>query len=222
MASFKFRTGPESDEAKFARRLGELRQQVHLFRPMDLASRSGAAFHPHSAESGEFRFALWGRGARLTFPDLVVQYAGDSDPAPPFLQALLLYYFASSDGAKPSGEFISFSELPEGRFYNQAFQGYTGKELSRRFGLDVERFRRVAQAAGGHSYPLGDAAFLFQALPRLALLVVYWQGDEDFPSSCQILFESTASHYMPTDGCAILGSLLTRKLLSAEENDPRD
>ena len=44
-------------------------------------------------------------------------------------------------------------------------------------------------------------------------MVTYWLGDEDFPSSCKILFDESASHYLPIDGCAILGSMLVRRLL---------
>jgi hypothetical protein len=41
---------------------------------------------------------------------------------------------------------------------------------------------------------------------------VYWQGDEDFDASCQVLFDASARHYLPTDAYAILGSTLTRML----------
>jgi hypothetical protein len=51
-------------------------------------------------------------------------------------------------------------------------------------------------------------------LPRVSLLTVYWQGDEDFPSSAQILFGVEVKHYLPTDACAIAGSMLTRQLVS--------
>jgi hypothetical protein len=47
------------------------------------------------------------------------------------------------------------------------------------------------------------------------MLVTYWLGDEDFPSSCKILFDSSATHYMPIDGCAIAGSMLAKKLRKA-------
>jgi hypothetical protein len=50
-------------------------------------------------------------------------------------------------------------------------------------------------------------------LPRLSILVAYWSGDEDFPTSVQVLFESSTPHYLPTDVCAYLGSSLTRMLL---------
>jgi hypothetical protein len=74
-------------------------------------------------------------------------------------------------------------------------------------------FKSSCGKAGGQSVEVGDASFIFQALPRLPLMVTYWLGDDDFPSSCKILFDSSATHYLPIDGCAILGSMLTRMIL---------
>ncbi len=141
-----------------------------------------------------------------------------ANQANPLEQAFLLYYLSTADGAPLTGKWISFSELQDGRFYIQAFQGYTGQELARAFEDDRFAFEQAAQALGGVPHPLGDAAYIFQALPNAPLLAVYWQGDEDFPASCQILFDAAANHYLPTDAYAILGSFLTRMLI---RNKPR-
>ena len=100
----------------------------------------------------------------------------------------------------------------------EVYDAVTGQELARAFGADRAAFERTAASLDGRPYPLGDAAFIFRALPFVSLLVTYWQGDEDFPSSCQILFDSSASHYLPTDACAILGSTLTRRLIAARNS----
>ena len=60
---------------------------------------------------------------------------------------------------------------------------------------------------------------MIQAFPNLPMLVTYWLGDEDFPSSCKILFDSSATHYLPIDGCAIAGRLLTQKLRCLKSPD---
>ncbi|HJZ12415.1 MAG TPA: DUF3786 domain-containing protein, partial [Acidobacteriota bacterium] len=113
-----------------------------------------------------------------------------------------------------SGRWVSFADLPDGRMYNAAFQGYTGDEISKIFSLELRDFETACEKAGGQAVDTGDAAFRFQALPRVELLVVYHLGDEDFPSSCKILFDASATHYLPIDGCAILGSLLVKKILT--------
>jgi hypothetical protein len=131
------------------------------------------------------------------------------------LLTLLLYYFVRSDGVPEAEEWISFAELPNGRFYNQAYQGYTGRELAKTFKDDLKRFTQAAENVGGRRKTFGDAAYSFQVLPLVSLLVVYWKGDEDFPSSVQILFDISTTHHLPTDVCAILGATLTRRLITA-------
>ena len=129
------------------------------------------------------------------------------------MQAVVAYYFYTSDGAPLTGQWISFADLPDGRMYNSAFQGYSGNELVKVFGLNIDRFKLACEKSGGQASPAGDAAYIFYALPHLPLLVNYWCGDDDFPSSCKILFDSSVDHYLPTDVCAILGSILTRRIL---------
>jgi hypothetical protein len=133
-------------------------------------------------------------------------------------QALLLYYFNIADGFPIQNRWIAFSDLPDGRFYNQAFQGYTGNELARAFQNDMPAFELAAQSLQGVRQPLGSASYLYWALPRVPILVVYWLGDDEFPASAQLLFDASASHYLTTDSFAILGSTITRRLIAARRS----
>lgn len=201
---------------RFVQRFDELRGTLQGIDPGRLADDTGALFEPKGGDQGIFTLNLWGRPVSVSYPGFQIapgNEPGNAGPASPFETALILYYFATADGAAIEGRWIAFSELPDGRFYDPAFQGYTGKELARSFGDDQAAFERAAGALGGRRLALGDAAFAFQALPRLPVAAVYWRGDEDFPSACQMLFDASASHYLPTDACAVLGSTLTRMLI---------
>jgi hypothetical protein len=194
-------------------RVDELRAAVRIANPRDLARRIGGDYIDVGEAHGELSLSLWGQDAIVVFPELVA-YDADGQTLNPVLQALTVYYFHTSDGTVPVERYIAFSELPDGRFYAQAFQSYTGEELRRAFGEDRQRFEQVAAHLGGVRYPLGDAAYSFQLFPKVSLLAVFWGGDEDFPSAYQILFDEAAPHHLPTDACAIAGSLLTRKLIA--------
>ena len=85
----------------------------------------------------------------------------------------------------------------------------------KRSAMTWTRSKRRPQLLGGRQETLGDAAFAFQALPRVRLLAVGWQGDEDFPPSYRVLFDGNSHHHLSTDACAILGSTLTRRLMRA-------
>jgi hypothetical protein len=196
---------------------GRLQEMSEFIVPEQLAVRTGSRYTSTGPGQGRFSLVVWGQNVILSFPTCIGYASETEDSLPNTTQALLLYYFITADGTLPEARWISFADLPDGRFYNQAFQGYTGTELARRFKNDLEGFIAAAISASGRrigpdpQIP-GDIAFCFQALPCISVAAAYWLGDEDFPSSAQILFETTVPHYLPTDVCAYLGSALTRKL----------
>lgn len=193
----------------------EMRHELRGRDPQRLAEWSGAEYRALQIGTGELRLTYNRRQYRITYPDLVAYEMGSGKECPLNLQSLFLYYLHHADGTPPAGRWISFRELPGGGFYHQAFQGYTGDRLIRELGDDLAGFCLAARRLGGRSEAIGSATFSFQVLPRVSLAVVYWQGDEDFVSRAQVLFDASASHYLPTDGLAVLGSRLVDHLLAA-------
>jgi hypothetical protein len=194
-------------------RVDELRGRLSLVPPTLLAERTGASYLELGQGRGEFHLALLGVSVVVAYPDFHATAASTDARLPAFKHALLLYYVLQSDGVSSSRIWISFADLPEGRIYAPAFQGYTGNELAKAFCMDINAFHVACQKADGVPVEFGDAAYRFRALPRMDLLVVYRLGDEDFPSTCNLLFDGNAGHYLPAEVCAILGSLLTQKIL---------
>ncbi len=205
---------PEQTPPGLESRAGELRDRLEGTPAEALAARAGTSYLEIGPGRGEFHFNLFDKPIVGAFPNLTF-FTPAGDKLPDFLQALLLYYFVTADGTPLAGQWVSFAELPGGRIYNQAFQGYSGdvvrNSIPQADGL--ERFKTACLSLGGQPLDIGSASFTFPALPRVPLLLTFWLGDEDFPSSCKVLFDSSATHYLPIDGCAILGSQLTGKVV---------
>lgn len=193
-------------------RIDELRNQLRNIDPNTLASHTGIHYDSQSA-NGIFKFQFMKQSLCMNFPSLELSLQGQEKPPNPVIQALVIYYFFTADGMPLNHRWIAFSELPNGLFYNQAFQGYTGHMIAQKFQNDLPRFSIIAKELGGKIESFGDAAFRFQLLPRLPLLIAGWGGDDEFPSSFKVLFDASISHYLPTDACAIAGSMLTGMFL---------
>jgi hypothetical protein len=203
------------DFNRFEKRIKELKSSILQMDPALLAEKTGTSFIQKTKTDGNFEFSYWKKSVSLSFPDLIARDLGKNIELNSMDQAMILYYFNTADGIYLSDQWISFSELPDGKFYNQAFQGYTGQLLARTFQNDKIGFEQAAENLSGRHYPLGSTSYVFQILPRISLLVVQWLGDEDFPASFQILFNGSARHYLVTDGYAILGSILTHQLVKS-------
>jgi hypothetical protein len=191
----------------------EARTALRALKPGKLMLRSGC----EQGEGGDFRLTFFWQEYVISADDFTVRQVGASEDAPSFIQSLILTYLVTADGTTPSSRWVGFRELPDGLFYAQAFQGYTGGRLVRELKGGIEAFRRAAGALGGEPLEFGDAGYAFAVLPRLHLALVYWKGDEEdgFPAQARVLFEDTAAHYMCTDGLAILGSQLVGRVLKA-------
>lgn len=193
-------------------RVLELRVVIQAIPPETLASRTDSIFFNSSQGEGYFALSLFNEEIQVKYPSIVVcNKSGDELPV--FLQALILYYFATSTGAPLTGNWVSFADLPDGRMYAQAFQGYSGDQVAKLVGADLDRFHEWCKKAGGLPCALADAAYSFQGLPRMPLVLAYWLGEEEFPSTCKVLFDSAACNYLPIDACAIIGNQLVKNVL---------
>ena len=201
------------DQEPLERRSDELREDLFQRDVNQLAELTGTTLRSEDGESF-FDFLFWGKPVQLFSRDFLARDTESRHPLPPIHQAMIMYYFHSSKGSPPTGNWISFSELADGQFYNSAFQGYTAQKLTQYFQTDYDKFETRNDALGGIKVDFGDGAFRYQILPQIAILIVYWKGDEEFSPSYKILFEDIADYHLPTDGCAILGSMLVGKLIA--------
>lgn len=194
-------------------RVDELRSTLQGQDPELVAIRSGSSYLTLCPGRGELHLPYWNHTCILRWPELT-GFNDKDDSLPDFQLAMFLYYLVTADGTPLMGHWVSFADLPDGRMYNAAFQGYSGDEIVKTFGLDLDGFITVCEKVGGKSVDVGSASFIFQALPQVPLMLTYWLGDEDFPSSCKVLFDESAGHYLPIDACAILGNMLTRRVIA--------
>ena len=199
------------DQEPLERRADELRSELLSKEPEQLAALTETELHD-TGQNSFFSFIFWGRPVELSCQDYIARDQESQAVLPPIFQAMILYYFYSSKGSTQPGKWISFSELEDGMFYNAAFQGYTSKRLLQHFGDDYQAFNEANHTLCGEKTTFGDGAFRYQILPKVAMLLVHWKGDEEFPPSYKILFEDIVDFHLPTDACAILASMLTGKL----------
>jgi len=178
---------------------------------------------------------FFGRPHLVTHPDglagLWQPAASVGSPSPAALQPvhasiniLLLHYLLTADGTPPADRWIAFRELPDGLFYAQAFAAHAELPLAQRFGVPadtpagraaLEELRRAAATLSGTPLDLADASYRFQALPRVAMAVLVWQGDEEFPGQARVLFDAHASHYLPTEDLSGVGEWLAHRFVRA-------
>jgi len=118
-------------------------------------------------------------------------------------------------GVRVMGQWIDLRSLRYGSVMGAHFARTTTEILDKFFGLSADQQIVRVMKWGGKSIELADRAFIFKFFPRLPVAFIHWTKDEEFPPYSKILYDVSASNYMPTHGLAALTEFLIHRL--AEE-----
>ncbi len=205
------------DTSPLSRKTQSLREKLYQRSPQDLARQTGTSYHEPDPTQGQFHFAYWGNEVILSRADFVARDRETRKPLGILDQAMIAYYFHDSQHSPPGQSWISFSELPDGQFYTSAFQSYTSHKIQAAFQDQYATFDQAARDIDGQALDFASRAYRLQILPRVAALLACWKGDEELPPSYRILFQESIIYHLPTDACAILGSMITSKIIASRE-----
>lgn len=138
---------------------------------------------------------------------------GTVDKVPLPEQILLCHYILHAPCEPETGRLITFREIPDGQFYFDAFQRRTRDPFLSTFGRDTLLFSRCAERLGGKPVEGGDVARIFQVFPKIAVRMVLWSGDDEFPPEAGILFDANIRNSLPAEDIAVMTGMLVYRLM---------
>ncbi len=133
-----------------------------------------------------------------------------------YVPKVLLFHYSKAEPTTKSGNLVKFANLEGGQAYETAFLNRAVKPLAEVFGDKPEELGRYAERFGGYILSYGDCSVEIPALPHIPLKIILWQKRE-FPAEANILYDATANDYLPTEDLAVLGELMTARLIQASE-----
>jgi hypothetical protein len=92
-----------------------------------------------------------------------------------------------------------------------AFSAEAERNIAKLFSGRLGDLKNACEGSGGVPYKFGisyDLSVMFHALPRISILLLFNDKDEEFPAKCTILFEKHAEYYLdPESLIMVVGSL---------------
>lgn len=125
---------------------------------------------------------------------------------------LLLHYLAITARPEKLVPVITFADLPTARSYAEVYHQRAIVRLCATAGQDAEKMRMAALALGGRAEAGGDTAFDFDVFPRLAVRVIWYAGDEEFPPSATLLLPVNIASYLCVEDIVVLSERLVSRL----------
>ena len=128
-------------------------------------------------------------------------------------QLLVLHYLASTDDLPARIDFVTYKNLPNGMFYYSAFRRNGPAAILAQYGASPERIVPAAEALGGRRSTYGDVSVELDILPRVAVAIALFRGDDEFPPEVSLLFKNDIACYLPLEDISLLAGVVARKLI---------
>lgn len=116
-----------------------------------------------------------------------------------------------------SDKWVPFRQIREAACFERAYKKSAVDPIVEYFAGKTELFAQAAQALGGTPVPYGDAGFRIYPLPQIGLTYIFYDADEEFEASCNILFESTVTWWIHPESVPTIASAATEKLIATAE-----
>ncbi|MBW2437076.1 MAG: DUF3786 domain-containing protein [Desulfobacterales bacterium] len=171
-------------------------------------------------------------GAELVGSDLIVPVFGKphrisnqglSDPSgnrPDFSVCVVLFkYLLLCPEVDPfEDDWVSFKDFKDAAPFAGSFINYTETPLAKHFAGNLDRLEVAARVLCGQppavNFPY-DLCMQFFALPKVPVLMLFNDADEEFAARCAVLFERRAEKYLDMECLAMVGMLLFERLKMA-------
>jgi hypothetical protein len=129
---------------------------------------------------------------------------------------VLLDHYTQGKPTPLTGKLIKYKDIPGGNAYEGAFIHRAIEPIAEVFGETPEKLLKAAELLGGNNLKYAEASFMVEALKGIPLTYILWRADE-FPAQVNILYDESASNYLPTEDLAVLGELTSIRLMQAKK-----
>lgn len=203
----------EFDYAKDNLEMRPLEHYLELYReadPFEIAERTGVVYNP---DTNEFFMHVMNKGYFISYPDFNIRKEDESDTSYHTLldfhktKIFVLRFLVECRMVPTAGNFVTYRDIPNGELYFRQFQGRCIFRLQFGFGYKLDKFRAGMEALGGKPVKMGDVAYSFEFMDGLSMIFIFWEGDEEFQPSAQILFSDNFASVFMAEDLAVAGDI---------------
>jgi hypothetical protein len=204
---------------------------------MEKSSVFEETYHNYLAQIAELDFKKIADqlGAEMVGDELIIPFfgkplrisaAGISEPSgsrPNFSVCVVLfkYLLLCPDHDPVENDWVSFKDFKDSAPFSGAFVNYTEAPLAQYFSGRLKDLETACRGIHGHSPAATfsyDLCMQFKALPKIPVLLLFNDADDEFAAQCMVLFERRAENYLDMECLAMAGMLLFEYLKPTADN----
>ena len=144
-----------------------------------------------------------------------------SGSRPDYLTFVILakYILLCPERSHQDAEWVSFKDFKRATHFTNVnyFASDVERAIEKHFSGKLAELGEACRKLGGTPTKMAsfDLGVQFDALPRIALLLLFNDADEEFPAKSTVLFQKHAEYYLDPESLAMTGACLAKKLKQA-------
>lgn len=169
---------------------------------------------PYDEENKEFLVRLMGYEYGISFPEFEIAPKTDDPDAYLIMmenipsRTFVMRYLIEGKSVMSTGKYITFREVPTyGELYLQPFTGRCISRLTYGFGYKLDKFKAAMEKLGATPIKMGDVAYEFEIINNYHMRFIFWEADDEFPPSAQILYEDNFLHGFYAEDMVVAGDI---------------
>ena len=123
----------------------------------------------------------------------------------------------------PRGKgWVSYRDFKDTGPLTTYFPDNVERPIAMHFSGELDSLKAASRALGGFppaSAPAYDLVMQFNALPRIALLLLFNDADAEFSAQCSVLFQKIADQFLDPECMAMLARILSVRLYKIAQKD---
>ena len=127
----------------------------------------------------------------------------------PWIAAPFFDYVLNGQGLAPSGQWVSFRELKNGKDRYPLFQKRCEEAMQRVADVYTDLFDDIVHLFSGRQVERqfrSDISVVLHPLPKVPVMICYWRPDEGIGSSLNVFFDQTADRNLDIGSVFSLGA----------------
>lgn len=133
----------------------------------------------------------------------------------PWVAIPVIDYICSGQGLNPSGRWVSFRELKDGKERYPLFHKRCEEPMKRVADIYTDLFDDLVRIFGGKQVEQqfeSDISVVLHPLPKVPIMICYWRPEDDMESDLNLFFDDTADKNLTIGSVFTLGAGLSQML----------
>ncbi|KJS22111.1 MAG: hypothetical protein VR72_07045 [Clostridiaceae bacterium BRH_c20a] len=171
---------------------------------------------PYDQGTNSFSVESFGHKIQIEYPEgQMFLKESPEKPISIYWELILLNYLSHAAEIPLQNEWVSYRELPHGNLYYRNIMMGALEPLGRFFTECDKALVPIILTKLGFTLldTKADVAARGEFVPRIPVLIQFWEGEEGIPSTCQILLDRTTSDQMHIEDTGALCRLIKALIL---------